>query len=118
MPLSEADTRAKLIDPALYARGWKEDYIQREETTGAVEMRDGKAHRRSRGRMDYTLRIKVTPDPRPVAVALIEAKAESLRPGHGLEQGKVYGCLQAWKYPVCIRYERTFPRLIFRRPKL
>jgi type I restriction enzyme R subunit len=54
-------------------------------------MRDGKAHRRSRGRMDYTLRIKVTQDSQPVEVALIEAKAESLPPAHGLERGKVYG---------------------------
>ena len=39
MPLSEADTRAKLIDPALHARGWTEDLIRREETAGAVEIR-------------------------------------------------------------------------------
>jgi len=30
MGLGEADTRAKLIDPALYARGWTEDLIRRE----------------------------------------------------------------------------------------
>lgn len=34
MGLSEADTRAKLIDPALHARGWTEDLIRREETAG------------------------------------------------------------------------------------
>ena len=45
MPLSEADTRAKLIDPAVYARGWKEDNIKRQETAGAVEMVEGKARR-------------------------------------------------------------------------
>jgi type I restriction enzyme, R subunit len=112
MSLSEADTRARLIDPALYARGWKEGYIKREETAGAVAMRDGKAHRCSRGRMDYTLRIKVAPDLQPVAVALTEAKAESLPPGHGLEHGK-----QACKCPVYIWYERTFTCLIFRCPK-
>ena len=39
MSLSESDTRAKLIDPALYARGWREDFIKREETAGAVEVR-------------------------------------------------------------------------------
>ena len=38
MPLDEADTRAKLIDPALHARGWTEDLIRREETAGAVEV--------------------------------------------------------------------------------
>jgi type I site-specific restriction endonuclease len=31
MSLSEADTRAKLIDPALYRRGWTEDLIRREQ---------------------------------------------------------------------------------------
>ena len=40
MPLSEDDTCAKLIDPALYARGWKENDITREETAGPVEMDD------------------------------------------------------------------------------
>jgi type I site-specific restriction endonuclease len=39
--LNESDTRSKLIDPALYTRGWREDNIKREETAGAVEMRDG-----------------------------------------------------------------------------
>lgn len=31
MGLGEADTRAKLIDPAIHARGWTEDLIRREE---------------------------------------------------------------------------------------
>lgn len=35
--LSEADTRAKLIDPAIHRRGWTEDLIRREETAGAIE---------------------------------------------------------------------------------
>ncbi len=30
--LSEADTRAKRIDPAIHKRGWGEDLIRREET--------------------------------------------------------------------------------------
>lgn len=62
MPLSEADTRAKLIDPALHARGWTEDLIRREETAGAVDMLEGKARRRARGRTDYTLRV-ISPPP-------------------------------------------------------
>ena len=36
VPLSEADTRAKLVDPALHQRGWTEDLIKREETAGAA----------------------------------------------------------------------------------
>ena len=59
MTLSEADTRAKMIDPALHARGWTEDLIRREETAGAVEIMDGKPVRRARGRTDYTLRVRV-----------------------------------------------------------
>ena len=32
MSLSEADTRTKLLDPALHARGWTEDLIRRDMT--------------------------------------------------------------------------------------
>ncbi len=90
MGLSEADTRAKLIDPAIHARGWTEDLIRREETAGAIAIVGGKPRRAGRGRVDYTLRLKVGQDTQPVAVALIEAKAEDLPPAHGLEQGKAY----------------------------
>jgi type I restriction enzyme R subunit len=90
MGLGEAETRAKLIDPALHARGWTEDLICREETTGAIEIVDGKPRKRTKGRTDYTLRVKVTATAQPVALALMEAKAEDLPPGHGLQQGKGY----------------------------
>lgn len=90
MTYSEADTRAKLIDPAIYQRGWTEEMIKREETAGAIEIINGKARKRRKGRVDYTLRIKVNPDTQPVAIALIEAKAEHLPPNHGLEQAKLY----------------------------
>ena len=90
MPWGESDTRAKLIDPGLHACGWTEDLIRREETAGAVEIVDGRARRRARGRVDYILRVKISEGSQPVAVALIEAKAENLPPGHGLEQGKAY----------------------------
>ncbi len=90
MSFNEADTRAKLIDPAIYKRGWKEDYIRREETAGTVEIIGNKARRRSRGKIDYVLRVKVNVDTQPVALALIEAKKETLSPGHGLDQAKGY----------------------------
>lgn len=90
MPLNESDTRAKLIDPAIHARGWTEDLICREETAGAVEIINGQPRRRAKGRVDYTLRVKVNTESQPVALALIEAKAENLPPTHGLEQGKLY----------------------------
>jgi type I restriction enzyme R subunit len=90
MPLNEADTRAKLIDPAIHKRGWTEDLIRREETAGSVEIINGKARRRARGKIDYVLRVKINVDTQPVALALIEAKKESLPPGHGLDQAKGY----------------------------
>jgi len=42
MSLSEADTKAKLIDPALHQRGWTEDLIRREESERGIEIVDGK----------------------------------------------------------------------------
>jgi type I restriction enzyme R subunit len=90
MNFNEADTRAKLIDPAIYKRGWTEDLIRREETAGTVEIINGKARRRARGKIDYVLRVKVNVDTQPVAMALIEAKKSSLPAGHGLDQAKGY----------------------------
>jgi len=58
MPYNEADTRAKLIDPAIHRCGWTEDLIRREETAGTVEIINRKGRRRSRGRIDYVLRVK------------------------------------------------------------
>jgi type I restriction enzyme, R subunit len=89
--LNEAETRTRLIDPALHARGWTEDLIKREETLGAVEIVDGQPRRQTHGRTDYTLRVKPTIDAQPVAVAILEAKAEDKPPTHGLDQAKEYG---------------------------
>jgi type I restriction enzyme R subunit len=99
MTYSEADTRAKLIDPAIHVCGWTEDLIRREETAGAIEIVDGKPRKRAKGRVDYTLRIKVNIDTQPVAVALIEAKAEHLPPTHGIEQAKVYAACKRLNVP-------------------
>ena len=90
MSLNESDTRSKLIDPALYARGWTEDHIKREVTAGGIEIINGRPRKQSKGKADYTLRVQVERDTQPVAVALIEAKAEDLPPAHGLEQAKAY----------------------------
>ncbi len=102
MPLSEADTRAKLIDPALHARGWTENLIRREETAGAIEVIDGKPRKRARGRVDYLLRIAVNAESQPVAVALIEAKTEHLPPDHGLEQAKLYASCKRLNVPFSL----------------
>jgi hypothetical protein len=98
MGLGEADTRAKLIDPALHARGWTEELIRREETAGAIEIVGGRPRKRSRGRVDYVLRVQVNPGTQPVALALAghhctpgkRAYAQSVPPravgwGHSLD---------------------------------
>ena len=91
MGLSESDTRAKLIDPALHTCGWTEDLIRREETAPAIEIIEGRARRTPRGgRVDYVLRVRVGPETQPIAVALIEAKPEDSAPALGLEQCKAY----------------------------
>jgi hypothetical protein len=38
MKLSESDTRAKLIDPALHRCGWTEDLVRREETDQGIDV--------------------------------------------------------------------------------
>jgi type I restriction enzyme, R subunit len=90
MSYSEADTRSKLVDPKLYKCGWTEDHIKREESAGTIFVINGKG-KRKKGKTDYTLRIKVSADTQPVAVAIIEAKAEKYAPADGLEQAKLYG---------------------------
>lgn len=91
MKLGEADTRAKLITPALHSRGWKEDFIRREEGAAPIDIAGNRAWRRNKKRADYTLRLKLSEGSQPVAVALIEAKKEGELPAHGLEQAKEYG---------------------------
>ncbi len=69
MILNEADTRAKLIDPALHRCGWTENLVRREETERSIDIVDGKPRRRQKGRIDYLLRIKVNINSQPIAVA-------------------------------------------------
>ena len=52
MALNEADTRAKLIDPALHSKGWTEDSIKREVTAGAIEIVAGIPRQRAAGSTD------------------------------------------------------------------
>lgn len=93
MYLSEADTRAKLIDPALHKRGWTEDLIRREETDCGIDIIDAKPRRRGRGRVDYLLRVRINANSQPISVALIEAKRSDDPPDKGLEQAKRYARL-------------------------
>jgi type I restriction enzyme R subunit len=58
MGFNEADTRAKLIAPTIRLRGWTEEHIRREETAGQIIVVNNKP-RRKKGRVDYTLRLKL-----------------------------------------------------------
>ena len=84
---NEADTRAKLIDPALHAAGWDEDRISREYyfTKGQVYLVGDQARRRQPLKADYLLRYGAA-----LPLAVVEAKDESLAPGTGLQQAKLY----------------------------
>ena len=87
--LTESDTRAKLITPALHSRGWREDMIRREETAGAIELVGDVARRSPDKRADYVLRVKAGGES-PLAVALIEAKRNTQMPEEGMQQAKNY----------------------------
>jgi len=54
MPLSESDTRAKLLDAALHTHGQAEDLIRREETPGAVEIVDGQPRKQRMANLEFT----------------------------------------------------------------
>lgn len=86
MALSEADTRAKLIDPALHGCGWSEELIRREVqiTNGRSFLVGSETHRREPLFADYVL----GPPTRPVAV--VEAKDETHGAASGLQQAKAY----------------------------
>ncbi len=99
MSLGEADTRAKLIDPALHKRGWSEDLLSREVTAGPVEVVGGKPRRSSKGRVDYTLRLQVAPSSQHITIALMEAKAEQYPATHGLQQAKLYASSKRLNVP-------------------
>jgi type I restriction enzyme R subunit len=87
MSRNEAQTRFEFIDPALEAKGWTREHIKVEKSTGGIIIHNGKTRRR-KGRTDYLLRLIVSKDTQPVAVALIEAKAEDKSPSAGLMQGR------------------------------
>ncbi|MDI6890685.1 MAG: DEAD/DEAH box helicase family protein [Thermodesulfovibrionales bacterium] len=91
--LTESDTKAKLIDPALHKKGWTENLIRREETERGIDIVDGKPRRRERGRIDYLLRVEINITTQPVTVALIEAKRSNEPADKGLEQAKKYARL-------------------------
>lgn len=88
MGMSEADTRAKLIDPKLHAAGWDEQLIQREfpYRKGRIRLLGEHTTRDAPQFVDYVLRDR----PRGEMLAVVEAKDEDHGPSDGLGQALGY----------------------------
>jgi len=94
---NEADTCRKYILPKLIDSGWDNDphsfTEQRTFTDGRIVVSGNKVHRRPQKRADYLLRYT-----RDFPIAVIEAKAEYLSPGTGLQQAKDYAEILGLKF--------------------
>jgi type I restriction enzyme R subunit len=94
MSMNEADTRYHLIDPVLREKG----YVSREcitletvLTPAPVEPSGPKGRRRKGpGRTDYLLCVQVGDMPKPLPVAVLEAKKETDDPLKGMQQARGY----------------------------
>ncbi|MDR3159152.1 MAG: DEAD/DEAH box helicase family protein [Zoogloeaceae bacterium] len=91
MSMNEEETRFHLIDPVLRRKGYGDPQRIRLETPAPVEPTGPKGRRRrGAGRADYLLCVQVGDSPRPLPVAVLEAKRENEDPLKGMEQAKGY----------------------------
>jgi hypothetical protein len=98
---NEAETRFFLIDPVLQNKGYNDYQRLRLETPAPVEPTGPKGRRRKgHGRTDYLLCVQVGDMPKPLPVAVLEAKKESDDPLKGMQQAKGYS--------DCRRFERLY----------
>ncbi len=91
MNYNEAETRFHLVDPVLRAQGYAAGHSLRLETPAPVEPTGHKGcRRRGAGRTDYLLCVQTEGMPRPLPVAVLEAKREAEDPLAGMQQAKGY----------------------------
>lgn len=91
MSYNEAETRFYLIDPILRGKGYNEHWKLKLETPAPVEPTGAKGRRRpGAGRTDYLLCVHIGTMPKPLPIAVIEAKAETEDPLKGMQQAKGY----------------------------
>ncbi len=83
--LNEAETRAKLIDPALHKSGWSEDLIRRELKITEGRIIDEYGNRKTALKPDYILFLE-----KYFPIAVVEAKEESKHYLTGIQQAKKY----------------------------
>ena len=90
MAKNEAETRYELIDPVLRGKGYRTPYV-RLETPAPVEPAGPKGRRRNGpGKVDYLLCVEVPSGPKPLPVAILEAKREDEDPLKGMQRAKGY----------------------------
>lgn len=90
MSYNEAETKYNLIDPVLREKGYV-NLLIRLETPAPVEPIGNKGRRRrGSGRTDYLLCVQVGNMPKPLPVAVLEAKKEDEDPLKGMQQAKGY----------------------------
>ena len=98
MPMNEQETRYHLIDPVLRTKGYDDITKLKCETPAPVEPTGPKGRRKKgSGRTDYLLCVKAGTMPKPLPVAVLEAKKEDEDPLKGMQQAK--------KYSECERFE-------------
>ena len=97
MALNEADTCRVYVTPKLRESGWEtlphsltEQYVF---TDGRVEVRGQSVHRGEQKRADYLLRFN-----RDFPIAVVEAKAENLPAGQGMQQARNYAEILGLKF--------------------
>ena len=95
MPINEADTCRKYVEPKLYAAGWTEEQIseQKSFTDGRIVIAGPRPIRRPQKRADYLLRYR-----RDFPLAVVEAKAAYRSPSDGLQQAKEYAQMLGLKF--------------------
>jgi type I restriction enzyme R subunit len=98
MAMNEQETRFHLIDPILRVKGYDDITKLKCETPAPVEPTGPKGRRKKgSGRTDYLLCVKAGTMPKPLPVAVLEAKKEDEDPLKGMQQAK--------KYSECERFE-------------
>jgi type I restriction enzyme, R subunit len=88
---NEQETRFHLIDPVLRSKGYDDPQRIKLETPAPVEPTGPKGRRRKGpGRTDYLLCVQAGQMPKPLPVAILEAKKEAEDPLKGMQQAKGY----------------------------